>query len=82
VLSASLVPREGRPGAPGPTRLALTDVEVLAARPPPSAAGDPESAGGLPRLLATLRVTVRQAVALTAAAAAARQVRLLPRPGG
>jgi hypothetical protein len=26
-------------------------------------------------------VTVRQAVALTAAAAAARQVRLLPRPG-
>jgi hypothetical protein len=27
-------------------------------------------------------VTVRQAVALTAAAAAARQVRLLPRPGG
>jgi hypothetical protein len=29
--------------------------------------------------VATLRVTVRQAVALTAAAAAARQVRLLPR---
>jgi pilus assembly protein CpaB len=77
-----LVTYDGRAGAPGPTRLALTDVEVLAARPPPSAAGDPESAGGLPRLLATLRVTVRQAVALTAAAAAARQVRLLPRPGG
>jgi pilus assembly protein CpaB len=77
-----LVTYDGRAGAPGPTRLALTDVEVLAARPPPSVAGDPESAGGLPRLLATLRVTVRQAVALTAAAAAARQVRLLPRPGG
>ena len=72
---------DGRAGAPGPTRLALADVEVLAARPPP-AADDSASAGGLPRLLATLRVTVRQAVALTAAAAAARQVRLLPRPGG
>jgi pilus assembly protein CpaB len=77
-----LVTYDGSAGAPGPNRLALTDVEVLAARPPPSVAGDPESAGGLPRLLATLRVTVRQAVALTAAAAAARQVRLLPRPGG
>jgi pilus assembly protein CpaB len=75
-----VVTYDGRAGAPGPTRLALADVEVLAARPPPSAAADPESTGGLPRLLATLRVTVRQAVALTAAAAAARQVRLLPRP--
>jgi hypothetical protein len=35
----------------------------------------------LPRVLATLRVTVHQAVALTAAAAAAREVRLLLRPG-
>jgi hypothetical protein len=34
----------------------------------------------LPRVLATLRVTVRQAVALTAATTAARQVRLLRRP--
>ena len=76
-----LVTYDGRAGAPGPTRLALPDVEVLAARAPPTADGS-ESAGGLPRLLATLRVTVRQAVALTAAAAAARQVRLLPRPGG
>jgi pilus assembly protein CpaB len=75
-----LVTYDGRAGAPGPTRLALADVEVLAARPPPSADA-PEAGGGLPRLLATLRVTVRQAVALTAAAAAARQVRLLPRPG-
>ena len=74
-----LVTYDGRAGAPGPTRLALADVEVLAARPPPSA-GEADSAGGLPRLLATLRVTVRQAVALTAASAAASQVRLLPRP--
>jgi pilus assembly protein CpaB len=75
-----LVTYDGRAGGPGPTRLALADVEVLAARPPPGADEAP-SAGGLPRVLATLRVTVRQAVALTAAAATARQVRLLPRPG-
>jgi pilus assembly protein CpaB len=74
-----LVTYDGRAGAPGATRVALADVEVLAARPPP-AADAPQEGGGLPRLLATLRVTVRQAVALTAAAAAARQVRLLPRP--
>ena len=76
-----LVTYDGRAGASGPTRLALADVEVLAARPPPPGADAADSAGGLPRLLATLRVTMRQAVALTAAAAAAQQVRLLPRPG-
>ncbi len=76
-----LVTYDGRAAASGPTRLALADVEVLAARPPPQGADAADSAGGLPRLLATLRVTVRQAVALTAAAAAAQQVRLLPRPG-
>ena len=75
-----LVTYDGHAGGPGPTRLALADVEVIAARPPP-AADEAQSAGGLPRVLASLRVTVRQAVALTAAAAAARQVRLLPRPG-
>jgi pilus assembly protein CpaB len=76
-----VVTYDGRAGAPGPTRLALADVEVLAARAAPTADA-PDSAGGLPRLLATLRVTVGQAVALTAAAAAARQVRLLTRPKG
>jgi pilus assembly protein CpaB len=76
-----VVTYDGRAGAPGPTRLAQADVEVLGARAPPTADA-PESAGGLPRLVATLRVTVGQAVALTAAAAAARQVRLLPRPRG
>jgi pilus assembly protein CpaB len=75
-----LVTYDGRAGAPGATRLALADVEVLAARAPPSADG-PDDAAGLPRVLATLRVTVRQAVALTAAAAAARELRLLLRPG-
>jgi pilus assembly protein CpaB len=76
-----VVTYDGRAGAPGPTRLALADVEVLGARASPTADA-PDSAGGLPRLVATLRVTVGQAVALTAAAAAARQVRLLPRPRG
>jgi len=75
-----VVTYEAHAGAAGPTRLALADAEVLAARPPP-AQDAPDAAGGLPRLLVTLRVTVRQAVALTAAAAAAQQVRLLPRPG-
>jgi pilus assembly protein CpaB len=76
-----LVTYDGRSGAPGPTRVALADVEVLAARSAPAADG-PDAGGELPRVLATLRVNVRQAVALTTAAAAARQVRLLPRPGG
>jgi pilus assembly protein CpaB len=73
-----LVTYDGRAGAPGPTRLALAGAEILAARP--RTAPDGPDAAGLPRLLATLRVTTRQAVALTAAAAAAREVRLLPRP--
>jgi pilus assembly protein CpaB len=56
------------------TRLALQDVEVLAADPAPAAAdGTPE------RVSATLRVTLRQAVYLTAAQSFAREVRLLPR---
>jgi pilus assembly protein CpaB len=75
-----LVTYDGRAGAPGPTRLALAGAEVLQARPAPTPDAS-DAGGGLPRLLATLRVTVRQAVTLTAAAAAARQVRLLPRPG-
>jgi pilus assembly protein CpaB len=74
-----LVTYDGRAGAAGATRVALADAEVLAARPPPAQDGS-DAGGGLPRLLVTLRVTVGQAVALTAAAAAARQVRLLPRP--
>jgi hypothetical protein len=75
-----LVTYDGRAGASGAPRLALADAEVLAARTPPDAGG-PDDGAGLPRVLATLRVTVRQAVTLTAAAAAAREVRLLRRPG-
>ncbi len=59
------------------TRLALEDVEVLAAKP---AAAKEE--GGGPRVAATLRVPVTAAVYLVAAQAYARDVRLLARVPG
>lgn len=69
----------------GRTFVALEDVELFGLR----AASDGEvaaeaSAGGAsaPGALATLRVTARQAVYLTAAANFAEEVRLLPRPPG
>ncbi len=58
------------------TRLALQDVEVLAAKP--AAAKD----GGGPRVAATLRVPVTDAVYLVAAQEYARDVRLLARVPG
>ena len=67
-----LVTREG-----AGTELALQDVEVLAA----GAAAEPEAAAGA-RVAATLRVTLRQAVYLTAAQSFARELRLLPRAAG
>jgi pilus assembly protein CpaB len=72
-----LVTRDERAGRAGGTVLALADVEVLAAAP--AAAGE---AGGAPRVAASLRVTVRQAVYLAAAQAFARELRLLPRAAG
>jgi pilus assembly protein CpaB len=70
-----LVTREGSGG--GSTKLALEDVEVLAAAPAP---GDGGSEGaGLPRVVVELRVSVRQAVYLTAAQSFARELRVLPR---
>lgn len=65
-----LVTREG-----SGTRLALQDVEVLAVR-------RAEDATGATRIAATLRVTLRQAVYLTAAQTFAREIRLLPRAAG
>jgi pilus assembly protein CpaB len=62
----------------GTTRLALEDVEVLAARA--AAAGEGEAKA--PRVTATLRVTVSQAVYLAAAQSFARDVRLLARAPG
>lgn len=57
------------------TRLALQDVEVLSSR-------SAEDAAGTARIAATLRVTLRQAVYLTAAQTFARELRLLPRGAG
>jgi pilus assembly protein CpaB len=58
----------------GATRLALEDVEVLAA----SSAGD-DSQSGARKVAVSLRVTVRQAVYLAAAQSFAREIRVLPR---
>jgi pilus assembly protein CpaB len=74
-----LVTYDGAGGGPGATRIVLQGAEVLQARPAPDSDG-PDAAAGLPWVRATLRVGVRQAVALAAAVAAAREVRLLPRP--
>jgi pilus assembly protein CpaB len=71
-----LVTRERGDGGPGSTELALEDVDVLAARRATA------TEGGGARVAATLRVTVRQAVYLTAAAAFAREIRLLTRAPG
>jgi pilus assembly protein CpaB len=62
----------GTRGERGRTYLALQDVQLLAARP----------GGDADHVVATLRVSVRQAVYLTAAQNFAQEVRLLPRPAG
>jgi pilus assembly protein CpaB len=64
----------GKDGGPGRTTLALQDVPLLGVRSPGGQDSD--------HLVATLRVTVRQAVYLTAAQNFAQEVRLLPRPQG
>ena len=69
----------------GRTTLALEDVELLALR---AGAGDAAGAGSgagaatAASATATLRVTLRQAVYLTAAQNFAREIRLLPRAPG
>ena len=68
-----LVTREG-----AGTELALEDVEVLAGRQAPPGARD----DGGERVAAMLRVSVRDAVFLTAAQSFARDLRLLPRAAG
>lgn len=74
-----LVTRETASGQ-GVSTLALEDAEVLAA----ARAGD-QDAGGAddgPQVRVSLRVTVRQAVALAAAQNFAREIRVLPRGPG
>ena len=72
-----LVTTERRDRAGGATRVALEDVEVLAARAP-AQAEDAEKG----RVDATLRVTAAQAVYLAAAQSFARDLRLLTRAPG
>jgi pilus assembly protein CpaB len=66
--------------ASGRTRLALADVELL--RLAPGGGDDPEAppTGSGPTALATLRVTLAQAIYLTEADNFAREIRLLARP--
>jgi pilus assembly protein CpaB len=73
-----LVTRDAGAAGGGRTRLALEDVEVLSARAVAADSGAPAT----PRVAASLRVTLRQAVYLAAAQSFAREVRLLPRAAG
>jgi len=73
----STEPRDG----PGRTFVALEGVELLALRPG-GAAHDADGAARTATATATLRVTLKQAVYLSAAENYAREVRLLPRPPG
>jgi pilus assembly protein CpaB len=70
-----LVTRDRSAARAGQTQLALQDVEVLAVRPNPPAPGDRDAE----TVVASLRVTLHQAVYLAAAQAFARELRLLPR---
>jgi pilus assembly protein CpaB len=77
-----LVTPEPRADRPGESLLALEDVEVLAAT---VLSGDDAPGGKAapgPRVAATLRVTLRQAVYLAAVQDFARELRLLPRAIG
>jgi pilus assembly protein CpaB len=75
-------PRSG--GASGRTYLALQDVELLGARAADTSAssGGGDGAAARASTIATLRVTLRQAVYLTAAQSFARELRLLVRAPG
>jgi pilus assembly protein CpaB len=80
----AIVSTERNEGA-GRTFVALEDVELLGLRGGTGAAGldgEAGSAGTAATALATLRVTLRQAVYLTAAENFGREVRLLVRPPG
>jgi pilus assembly protein CpaB len=67
----------GREDGAGRTFVALEDVELLGLRAASGEGGEPG-----PSFLATLRVSARQAVYLTAAANFVQEVRLLLRPPG
>jgi pilus assembly protein CpaB len=67
-----------RGGGPGRTYLALQDAELLAFTPAAQAAGVDQAGSAT----AALRVSLRQAVLLTAAQSFARELRLVPRAEG
>jgi pilus assembly protein CpaB len=73
-------------GAGGRTQMALAGAELVGIGEAPSGAyAEPDAPAGSaagPTALATLRVTLRQAIYLTAADNFAREIRLLPRPPG
>jgi pilus assembly protein CpaB len=76
-----LVSTEGSGG--GRTQMALAGAELLQVGASGARYADPApSASTVPTALATLRVTVRQAIYLTAADNFAREIRLLVRPPG
>jgi pilus assembly protein CpaB len=79
-----IVTTEPRTGASGRTYLALQDVELLAARAADGAggAGAGDGAAAHASTVAMLRVTLREAVFLTAAQSFARELRLLVRAPG
>jgi len=66
----------------GRTLMALAGAELLRLGPSSAPVGDGAAGIGGPTALATLRVSVRQAVYLTAADNFAREIRLLARPPG
>lgn len=76
-----LVTRQGDSGRAGTTTLALADVEVLDAHAAPADASADTAAAGA-RVVADLRVRVRDAVYLAAAQAFASDLRLLARAPG
>ena len=76
-----VVTREANGGDDGRTTLALQDVPVVATAPAPEATGAQAGRVG-PRVTASLRVSLREAVYLTAAQSFASEVRLLPRAPG
>jgi pilus assembly protein CpaB len=76
-----LVTTEPRTGT-GRTYLALQDVELLGARPAEGGGGAGDGAAARATTIATLRVTLREAVYLTAAQSFARELRLLVRAPG
>lgn len=77
-----LVTPEPVGGGTGEAVLALEDVEVIAATAVAAEDAPASKAAAGPRVAASLRVTLRQAVYLAAAQDFARELRLLPRASG